>query len=136
MKSVNKVILIGAVGTDPNIRISSNGIASGRFTLATNKKFKDRDGDIKIETEWHNIVVFRRNAEFAGEYIRKGDKLYIEGSIKSKVYTDKNNIEKRMTEIICNEINKLSRKSDESMHNEKEIDGNKVYSFEEDELPF
>jgi single-strand DNA-binding protein len=79
MKSVNKVILIGNLGKDPEVKYTPSGAAVAKLTLATNERFKDKGGDWQDRTEWHNVVLWQRLAEIAGEYLKKGSKVYIEG---------------------------------------------------------
>ena len=103
MSSVNKVILVGHVGKDPEIRYLDGGVAVARFTLATNENYKNKEG-LKTElTEWHNIVLWRQQAELAEKYIRKGKLLYIEGKIRTRTYGEENN-KKYFTEIIGDSI--------------------------------
>ena len=120
--STNKVILIGRLGKDTEIKMSSNNMAIGSFSLATSKKRKDGEQ----ETEWHNIKVFGKTAEFAGEYLRKGDLAYCEGSIKSNRYQDAQGIEKLYVEILCNNIQKLSYS--EKPHHEQVPQGKPEYA--------
>ena len=85
MKSVNKVILLGSVGHDPEVKVTPSGIMVGKFSLATNERFKDNSGKFQDRTEWHNIVVWQRLAEIAGEFVSKGSQLYIEGKLHQKL---------------------------------------------------
>lgn len=82
-KSVNKVILVGNVGSDPDIRYTRSGVPAANFRLATNERFKDRNGQWQDRTEWHSIVAWQRLAEIVGEYVRQGTKLYIEGKLQT-----------------------------------------------------
>jgi len=84
MRGINKVILIGNVGKDPDVRYSSNGSAVAKFSLATNESWKDKDGNQKEHTEWHNIVAFGKTADVIGEHVKKGDSLYIEGQLQTQ----------------------------------------------------
>lgn len=99
MASVNKVILLGNLGRDPEMRYLPNGDAVANFSLATTDKYKDKAGQMVEATEWHRVVFFRRTAEVCGQYLKKGSQVYIEGSIKSRKYTDKEGVEKSITEI-------------------------------------
>src|SRR3954462_12266767 len=104
-KSVNKVILIGNLGKDPEMRYTPSGTAVAKFTLATNERFKDKDGAWQDRTEWHNLVAFTRNAEIVGEYLKKGRTVYIEGSLRTSSWDDKEtNQKKYRTEIIVNDL--------------------------------
>ena len=105
MASVNKVILIGNLGKDPEIKYTQGGMAVAHFSLATNDRVKDKDGNWTDRTEWHNIVLFDRKAEIAGEYLKKGRTVYIEGSIRTNSWDDKETGQKKYrTEIIGNNM--------------------------------
>jgi single-strand DNA-binding protein len=94
-KSVNKVILIGNLGKDPELKHTSGGTAVAKFTLATNERFKDKDGNWQDRTEWHNITCWARLAEIASEYLKKGRTVYIEGSLRTDSWDDKQSGQKR-----------------------------------------
>ena len=101
MASVNKVILVGNLGKDPEVKYTPSGMAVARFSLATNERVKEKDGNWGDRTEWHNIVLFDRKAEIAGEYLKKGRTVYIEGSIRTNSWDDKETGQKKYrTEII------------------------------------
>ncbi|MGB9071823.1 MAG: single-stranded DNA-binding protein [Terriglobales bacterium] len=105
MKSVNKVILIGNLGKDPEVKYTPQGTPVAKFSLATNERYKDKDGQWQDRTEWHNIVLWQRLAEIAGEYLKKGGKVYIEGRLQTHSWDDKQTGQKKyMTEIIGNDI--------------------------------
>jgi single-strand DNA-binding protein len=109
MKSVNKVILIGNLGKDPEMKFTQGGMPVARFSIATNERFKDKDGNWQDRTEWHNIVAFQRLAEIIGQYLKKGGKCYIEGSLRTGSWDDKETGKKMYkTEIIANELVLLS----------------------------
>jgi single-strand DNA-binding protein len=104
-KSVNKVILIGNLGKDPEIKYTPSGMPVARLTLATNERFKDKEGNWQDRTEWHNLVAFQRTAEIAGEYLKKGRTVYIEGSLRTNSWDDKESGQKKYrTEIIVNDL--------------------------------
>ena len=104
-KSVNKVILLGNLGKDPEVKYTPSGMAVARFTLATNERFKDKEGNWQDKTEWHNIKAFGRTAEIAGEYLKKGRTVYIEGRIHYESWDDKETGQKKYrTEILANEL--------------------------------
>jgi single-strand DNA-binding protein len=107
-KSVNKVILIGNLGKDPEVKYTPSGTPVAKFTLATNERFKDKSGEWQDRTEWHNIVAWQRLAEIVGEYVKKGQKVYIEGRIQTHSWDDKDGHKKYMTEIIANDLVLLS----------------------------
>jgi single-strand DNA-binding protein len=109
MKSVNKVILIGNLGKDPEVKYTPQGTPVAKFSLATNERFKDKDGQWQDRTEWHNIVLWQRLAEIAGEYLKKGSKVYIEGRLRTDSWDDKQTGQKKyMTQIVGNDIVLLS----------------------------
>ncbi|QIQ41540.1 MAG: single-stranded DNA-binding protein [Buchnera aphidicola (Aphis urticata)] len=102
-RGVNKVILIGHLGQDPEVRYMPNGNAVVNMTLATSENWKDKNtGESKEKTEWHRVVLFGKLAEIAGEYLRKGSQVYIEGSLQTRKWQDQNGLERYTTEIIVN----------------------------------
>ena len=104
-KSVNKVILVGNLGKDPEVKYTPSGTPVARLTLATNERYKDKDGQWQDRTEWHNIVLWQRLAEIAGEYLKKGGKVYIEGRLQTRSWEDKQtNQKKYMTEVVGNDL--------------------------------
>src|SRR5438445_1780337 len=104
-KSVNKVILISNHGKDPGVRPTPNVTAVAKFTLATNERYKDKEGQWQDRTEWHNITAWARTAEIVGEYLKKGGKVYIEGSLRTHSWDDKQTGQKKyMTEIVVNDL--------------------------------
>lgn len=108
-KSVNKVILLGNVGKDPEIRATGGGMTVASFSLATTDRTKDQSGNWTDKTEWHNLVAFQRLAEIVRDYVKKGSKLYVEGKIQTRSWEDKTSHEKKYrTEIIVNDISLLS----------------------------
>ncbi len=108
MASVNKVILIGNLGKDPEIRYMPSGSAICNVTIATSRVSKDKtSGEKQEQTEWHRVVMFDRLAEIAGEYLKKGKSVYIEGRLQTRKWTDKDGIEKYTTEIVAQEMTML-----------------------------
>jgi single-strand DNA-binding protein len=104
-KSVNKVILLGNLGKDPEVKFTPQGTPVAKFSLATNERYKDKDGNWQDRTEWHNIVVWQRLAEIAGEYLKKGGKVYIEGRLQTRSWDDKTtNQKKYMTEVVASDL--------------------------------
>ena len=112
--SLNKAILIGRMGRDPEVRHMPNGDAVCNFSIATSETWKDQHGQKQERTEWHNITLYRRMAEVAGQYLKKGSLVYIEGRIQSRKYTDKDGIERTAYEIIGNEMKMLGGKAEGS----------------------
>ena len=115
--SVNKAILIGRLGRDPEVRHMPNGEAVCNFSVATSESWKDQSGQRQERTEWHNITLYRRIAEVAGQYLKKGSLVYIEGRIQSRKYTDKNGIERTAYEIIGSEMKMLGGGNDSGQQN-------------------
>jgi single-strand DNA-binding protein len=104
-KSVNKVILIGNLGKDPEVKYTPSGMAVANFTLATNERFKDKEGNWQDRTEWHSLVAFQRTAEIVGEYLKKGRSVYIEGKLQTRSWDDKESGQKKYrTEILVNDL--------------------------------
>lgn len=104
---LNKVILIGRLGKDPEVRYMPNGEAVCNFSVATSESWKDNNGQKQERTEWHNITMYRKLAEIAGQYLKKGSQVYLEGKIQSRKYTDKNGAERTAYDIIANEMKML-----------------------------
>jgi single-strand DNA-binding protein len=100
MASVNKVILIGNLGRDPETRYTTGGDAVTNLRIATTEQWKDKSGEKQEKTEWHTVVLFGRQAEVAGEYLKKGRSVYIEGRLQTRKYTDKEGVEKYSTEVV------------------------------------
>ncbi|BEH84571.1 single-stranded DNA-binding protein SSB1 [Klebsiella phage phiKp_7-2] len=102
-RGVNKVILLGRIGQDPEIRYMQSGGAVANLTLATSESWRDKQtGEQKENTEWHRIVIFGKLAEIAGEYVKKGSQLYVEGQLKTRKWTDSSGVEKWTTEVVLN----------------------------------
>jgi len=109
---VNKVILIGNLGGDPELRTTPSGTSVATFTLATNRSWTDREGGKREETEWHRIVAWAKLAEICGQYLSKGRQVYIEGRLTTRTWKDKNDIERKTTEIIAEQMQMLGSRSD------------------------
>src|SRR5437016_13704527 len=113
-KSVNKVILVGNLGKDPEVKYTPSGTAVAKFSLATNERYKDKAGEWQDRTEWHNIVAWQRMAEIVGEYVKKGSKIYIEGRLQTSSWDDKESGQKKYrTEVIANDLVLLSGRGEE-----------------------
>lgn len=115
--SVNKAILIGRLGRDPEVRYMPNSEAVCNFSIATSETWKDQHGQKQERTEWHNITLYRRLAEVAGQYLKKGSQVYIEGRIQSRKYTGKDGIERTAYEIIGSEMKMLGGGNDSGQQN-------------------
>lgn len=107
-KSVNKVILVGNVGKDPEIKVAGTGASVATFSMATSDRTKDQGGNWTERTEWHNLVAFQRTAEIIRDYVKKGSKLYIEGRIQTRTWDDKEGQKHYKTEIVVNDLVLLS----------------------------
>jgi len=117
-KSVNKVILLGNLGKDPEVKYTPQGTAVAKITVATNERYKDKEGQWQDRTEWHNVVLWQRLAEIAGEYLKKGSKVYIEGKLQTRSWEDKQTNQKRyMTEIVANDLVLLGGRGDNAGDN-------------------
>jgi len=117
-RGVNRVILIGNLGKDPEVRHMPSGGAVANVTLATSETWRDKQtGETQERTEWHNVVFFNRLAEIAGEYLRKGSKVYIEGSLRTRKWQDKNGEDRYTTESIANEMQMLDGRRNDTQQN-------------------
>lgn len=108
---INKVILIGNLGADPEVRYTQDGTAAASFTVATMEKWKGKDGQMQEHTEWHRVTAWRRLAEICGEYLAKGSKVYIEGKLQTRKWQDKDGSTRYTTEIVAREMKMLSPNS-------------------------
>jgi single-strand DNA-binding protein len=107
-RGINKVILIGNLGADPEVRFMPSGGAVANLRIATSETWKDKQtGENQERTEWHTVALFNRLAEIAGEYLKKGSKVYIEGSLRTRKWQDKNGQDRYTTEVICNDMQML-----------------------------
>ena len=150
-RGVNKVILIGNLGADPDTRHTPNGNAVSNITMATSSAWRDKQsGEMQEKTEWHRVVFFNRLAEIVSEYLHKGSKVFVEGTLRTRKWEDKNGQERYTTEIIANEMQILDSKnasgnSSQGNYNSSEskqtvtqgVSGNQnTASFEDDDIPF
>ena len=110
--SLNKVILIGNLGQDPEARFTPQGTAVTNLSLATNEAWKDQNGEMQDRTEWHRVVLYGRPAETAAEYMKKGQMVYVEGRLNTREWEDKNQVKRKTTEIRCDNFTMLGRRSD------------------------
>lgn len=113
MASINKVIIIGNLGRDPEVRYGSDGNAITNITIATTDTWKDKGGDKQERTEWHRVVFFNRLAEIAGEYLKKGSSVYVEGRLQTRKWQDKEGIERYTTEVVAHEMKMLGGRRDD-----------------------
>ncbi len=147
--TVNKVILIGRLGADPELRYTPNGDAVANFRIATNRVWKNQEGNQQEKTEWHRIVAWRKLAERCGEYLKKGSHVYIEGRLETRSWEDKNGNKRYVTEVIANQMQMLEAKGEvrateqappperEVLEREESLPGEEIKESEpEDEIPF
>ena len=134
MAGVNKVILIGNLGKDPEVKYLDNGVAVANFSLATTEKYKIKEGEKVSQTEWHNIVLWRGLAEVAEKYLKKGASVYVEGKIKTRKWEDKDGNTRYNTEILADNMTMLGGKKDSQ---ENTINSpQETASDKADDLPF
>ena len=136
--SVNKVILVGHIGNKPEGRYTPSGTSTASFSLATNESWIDNDKEKKERTEWHNIVAWNKLADFATEYLQKGQLIFIEGKLQTRTYKDKDDVQHWKTEIVANVITPLEWKTGEKKENGsvKKNDEKVSEPKGEEELPF
>jgi len=134
--TVNKVILIGRLGGDPEMAYASSGRAWVKFTLATNARWKDQDGNQKERTDWHRIKAWGKLAEIMGEYLKKGSLVYLEGRIETRSYEDSNGVKKWITEVVATDMEMLGSKGGGTDQPAAPEEFDSVGPQEEDDLPF
>lgn len=142
ISSMNKVILIGRLGGDPELKYTPNGTAQAKLNLATSERWKDNDGNNQEKTEWHRIITWRRQAEFAGEWLKKGQLVCVEGKLQTRSW-EQDGEKKYMTEIVADNITMLGSKGDSggkspdsAPNTENSPDESKEMEDEDDDLPF
>jgi single-strand DNA-binding protein len=142
MSGVNKVILVGNLGSDPQIRYTPNGTAVANFSIATTERFTNKNGEKESRTEWHRIVAWGRLAEICNEYLKKGKQVYVEGRIQSRQWEDKDGTKRTSFEIIANSMVMLGRAGDAGDAAPQEFQADEEATQEapagkqEDDLPF
>ena len=139
--SVNKVILVGHIGNKPEGRYTPSGISTASFSLATNESWIDSENEKQERTEWHNIVAWNKLADFATEYLQKGQLIFIEGRMQTRTYKDKEDIQRRVTEIVSTAITPLEWKTTDKKENGSANTVDKKNTkieepAEEEDLPF
>ena len=135
--SLNKVILIGNLGQDPEARFTPQGTAVCNLSVATNESWKDQSGEMQDRTEWHRVVMYGRMAETATEYMKKGQMVYVEGRLNTREWEDQNQIKRRTTEIRCDNFTMLGKRSDSSGTTSANPDSSmKPDAGVDDDLPF
>lgn len=139
MASLNKVMLIGNLGRDPEVRYTASGQAVASFSLATSEKFKGKTGEWEERTEWHNITLWGKLAEIAGEYLSKGKTIYIEGRLQTRKWQDKNGNDRYTTDIVGDRMQMLSPKGERRSDTASEPasgGGFEEPPFQDDDIPF
>ena len=140
MAGVNKVILDGNLGKDPELRHFEGGRSVAHFTLATNDYYKDKQGTRVERTEWHNIAAWQGLAEFSDKYLKKGQQVYVEGKLRTRQYQDKDNVTRYITEIVADEINLIGHRPTNGAANAEANGTEASQSFRQepelDQLPF
>lgn len=136
MASINKVILVCTLGKDPEVRQTQNGNAICNLSAATSRKYKDAQGNAQEETEWHRISLFGRSAEVAGQYLKKGSMVYIEGRLHTRKYTDKQGIERYATDIIGETLQFLDSKKSTGESNVRSTNLRKPAPANDEDVPF
>ena len=141
MSGVNKVILIGHLGKDPEIRHLDGGVSVATFTLATSESYTNKQGQKVDQVEWHNIVAWRGLADISAKYLKKGGQVYIEGKIRSRSYDDKDGAKRYITEIVADNMTLLGRKEDgnsssTSNQQSQNAEVNSIHNSINDDLPF
>ena len=129
--SVNKVVLVGHLGADPESRFTPSGVAVTTFNMATNESWKNKDGEYEDRTEWHRIVLFGKAAETASEYMKKGQLTYVEGRIRTRSWEDKEGMTRYTTEVLGDRFTMLGRKGENQSAAPVEASGD-----DDDDLPF
>lgn len=137
MSSVNKVIIIGNLGRDPEVRYAPSGDAITSLSVATTEKWKDKQGDMQEQTEWHRISFFGKLAEVCGQYLSKGSQVYVEGKLQTRKYTDKDGVEKYSTEIRGDRMQMLGgSRQEERKEPTQKVRAPQKPAPEDDDIPF
>ena len=134
--SVNKVILIGNLGQDPESRFTPSGTAVTNLSVATNESWKDQSGESQDRTEWHRIVMYGKMAETASEYMKKGQMVYIEGRLQTNEWEDQNQIKRKSTQVRCDNFTMLGRRNDNSSNYSEEQKEKLSSNDNDDDIPF
>lgn len=136
MGSVNKVILVGNLGRDPEVRFTKDGQAVANFSIATSEKWTGKDGNKEEHTEWHNIVVWGKLGEICGEYLTKGKQVYIEGKIKTQSWEDDEGNMRNKTEVVANNMTMLGQVGEDTGGNHTAPDNSQGQRVDDDDIPF
>jgi single-strand DNA-binding protein len=136
MASINKVILIGNLGKDPETRYMPNGDAVTNITIATTETWKDKNGEKQEKTEWHRVTFYRKLAEIAGEYLKKSAPVYVEGRLETRKWTDKAGVERYTTDVIASDMKMLGKKDGGSSQESRPAGGAPDPFDEDQDIPF
>ncbi len=136
MSGVNKVILLGNLGKDPEVRYLDSGVAVANFSLATTENYRNKQGERVSQTEWHNVVFWRGLAEVAEKYLKKGDSIYLEGKIRTRKWEDKDGNTRYSTEVLADNMTMLGKKNSQDSASQELTTNEKSVSNDEDDLPF
>ncbi|HLB05873.1 MAG TPA: single-stranded DNA-binding protein [Thermodesulfobacteriota bacterium] len=136
MSGVNKVILLGRLGADPEVRYTSGGTAVAKFNLATSETYKDKDGSKQEKTEWHRVVAFGKLGEICGEYLSKGKQVYVEGKLQTRSWEDKDGNKKYTTEVNVNNMVMLGSGEGGGGGKESSVSSEPQAFGSEDDIPF
>lgn len=138
MASVNKVIIVGNLGKDPEMKFMPNGKAACNFSVATTDKWKDKSGEQQERTEWHRIATFDKLAEICGEYLKKGSQVYVEGKLTTRKWQDKDGQDRYTTEVIADRMQMLGARSEGAQKPATEAPAKKAQGFQDmdDDIPF
>lgn len=120
MAGVNRVFVLGNLGKDPEFKESQSGVSLCNLSIATSRRYKDAQGNLQEETEWHRVVCFNKSAEIARDYLKKGRQVCIEGSLRTRKFTDKTGVDRYVTEIVCNQLTLLSKRGDEQQEQSRD----------------
>lgn len=133
---MNKVILAGTIGQDPEVRYTGNGTAVSNFSLATSERYKDADGNKQEKTEWHRIIAWGRLGEICSEYLAKGDRVLVHGKIQTRKWKDQAGVDRYNTEIVISDMEIMHKKDGASKSNQQDPPGQSGYEGTGDDIPF
>lgn len=141
MKGINKVIIVGTLGKDPEVKYMPNGDAVCNLSVATSESWKDKHGEKVEKTEWHRVVIFRKLAEIAGEYLIKGSKVYLEGKIATRKWQDKEGIDRYTTEVVASKLQMLDSRPSQGQGNNRPQANSGSHTahqddFDDEDIPF
>jgi len=133
---VNKVIIIGNLGADPEVRATQSGDAVASFTVATTERWKDKEGQQQENTEWHRVIAWKRLAEICGEYLHKGSKVFVEGKLQTRKWQDQNGNDRYTTEIVAREMKMLSSRNQSNQQSQPPNDYGSQGKESDTDVPF